>query len=129
MKRDPLAVRRPAQRLILGARVLADAARVHGRLRRIRRDDADVLRDIRIVRIVDDAAPRAEGDANPSAGWIPRRRFGLESSQRMHRRAVWGGDRHHRLIALAFEYDRAIAGDAGPVAVAIKIREPRRARA
>ncbi len=96
VERDPLAVRRPAQRLILGRRCVHHARWLRRRIRRIDGDDPGVLRDVGILRIVHDAAPRAVGDAEESARRIPRRRLALKGGERAAGSAVGRDQRHER---------------------------------
>ncbi len=61
---DPLAVGRPAERLILGIGGIDDAGDGRGRLARADIDNPGLLRDIGVVRVVDHATPCPVGDAH-----------------------------------------------------------------
>ena len=106
-----------------------DARRLRRRLRRIDRDDPRLLRDVRILRIVHDAAPGAVGDAEQAAGRIPRRRFALERRQRPARSAAGGRHRHGGAVALDLEHHAAIGGDRRPIRVARERGQAARAAA
>ncbi len=127
VERDPLAVRRPAQRLILGRRRMHHARRLRRRLRRIDGDDARILRDIGILRIVHDAAPRAVGDAEESARRIPRRRLALKGGERTAGPAAGRDQRHEGAVALDLEEYAAVAGDGRGIGVARERRQAARA--
>ena len=126
MERQPPAVRRPAERLIFRAGRLHDARRLCRRLRRIHGDDARVLRDVRILRIVHDAAPRAVRDAEEAPGRIPRRRLALKARERPARSTLGGRERNERAVALDLEQQTAVRGDGWRVGVARERGEPAR---
>ena len=129
VERDPAAVGRPAERLILGRRRMDDARGGRGRVLRIDRDDAGVLRDVGIPRVVHETAPRAVGDPEPRAGRVPRRRLALEERERLARTAA--GRRHRDLgvVTLDLEQHRAVGGDARRVGVARERRQAARGSA
>ena len=83
------------------------------RVRGIDGDDARVLRDVRILRIVDDTTPRAVGDADPAPGRIPGRRFALERRQRLAGPPAGRRERHDGSVALDLEQQRAVGGTVG----------------
>ncbi len=118
MKSHPFAVRRPAQRLVLGDGIVDHAGRCRRRFLRIGADDAGVLRDIGIVGVVGNAPPRSVCDANPFSRGVPRRRLTLKDRERADRSAA---DRYRSdggAITLHFEQQRPIGRGRGRVAVA-----------
>ena len=89
-------------------------------------DDARVLRDIGIFRVVGHSTPGAVSNAKQLAGRIPRRRFTLKCREGLGWPAGRGGDRHMRPIALHLEQDGPVGGHARRVGVAIERRQPSR---
>ncbi len=92
-------------------------------------EHARVLRDIGILRIVDDAAPASERDADLASRGIPRWRFALERRERT--RDASSGGRHcdNSPVALHFEEHAGVAGQPWSVRVARERRQLRRAAA
>ena len=119
MERDPLAVRRPAHRLIFGIRVGDDfGGRRERSVGRPRLQDADFLRDVRILRIVQDSPPGAVRDRDAAAVGMVGRRLGLQCGQLAEYagREIELDDR--RPIALRLEEDRVVGRRRRRVAVA-----------
>jgi hypothetical protein len=83
-------------------------------------DDASVLSDIGIFRVVRHSTPGAVSNTKQFAGRIPGRRFTLKRREGLGWPAGRGCDRHVRPIALHLEQDGSVGGHARRVRVAIE---------
>lgn len=115
VERHPSAVRRPRHRLVLGVRV-GDHLQRPVREPAIGVDDADLLGDVRILRIVEGPSPRAVGDREQRIARVPPRRFGLEAGELTRLPVAELGD--ERAVALRPEQHGAVLRHRGTVAVA-----------
>src|SRR5579862_698401 len=122
VKRDPLSVRRPAQALIFGRRSDDNLFRRLGWDLFVRGYRAQILRNVGVMEIVQNAPPASERESDVLAGWIPGWRFGLQRRERRDRPSLGAEGCDRGLKVLKFEENASVARHRRRIGVTAKAR-------